>query len=90
MFFIDYLASMADLKYATHGYGGFFSIAILDRYHLDSLNQQEAYEVMKKCVAEVQQRLIVNLPNFKVRVIDADGVRDLPDITAKSLAGIGA
>jgi len=37
-------------------------------------------------VKEVHRRLIVNLPNFKVQIIDANGVGDLPNITAKQLA----
>lgn len=33
LYFIDYLASCVKVPYATHGYGGFFSLSILDRYH---------------------------------------------------------
>lgn len=33
LFFIDYLASCVKAPYACHGYGGFFSLTILDRYH---------------------------------------------------------
>lgn len=90
LYFMDYLASLVELKYAAHGYGGFFSLSIMDRYHLDTLQREEAYELLKKCVKEVQQRLIVNLPNFKVQIVDAHGIHDLPDITAKDLAVEGA
>lgn len=31
---------------------------------------------------QIKQRFIVNMPTFKVRVIDKDGIRDLPDIVA--------
>lgn len=85
LFFMDYLASMVELKYAVHGYGGYFALAILDRYHVDSLQREEALEVMRKCIREVHQRLVVNLPNFKVQLIDAEGIHDLPDITATEL-----
>jgi hypothetical protein len=33
LYFLDYLASMVKVPYAAHGYGGFFSLSILDRYH---------------------------------------------------------
>lgn len=85
LFYMDYLASMAEIKYAAHGYGGFFSLSIMDRYHLESLSRTEAYELLKKCVKEVHQRLIVNLPNFKVQLIDEKGIQELPSITMKSL-----
>jgi len=41
---------------------------------------------MKKCVREIHKRLIVNLPNFKVQLVDKNGIQDLPPITAKQLA----
>lgn len=34
---------------------------------------------------EIQKRLIVNLPNFKVAVVDKNGVRYLDEITKESL-----
>ncbi|KAK4883782.1 hypothetical protein RN001_000053 [Aquatica leii] len=86
LFFVDYLASMASVKYSTHGYGGFFSTSIMDRYYSPNLTENEAYDIIKKCVREVHQRLIINLPNFKVQVVDKEGIKDLPTITAKALA----
>lgn len=86
LYFVDYLASMASVNYAAHGYGGYFSLAIMDRYHLDKMGREEGYEIMKKCVKEVHKRLIINLPNFKVQLIDKNGIHDMPDITAKQLA----
>ncbi|KDR16684.1 proteasome subunit beta type-2-like [Zootermopsis nevadensis] len=86
LYFVDYLASMVKVPYATHGYGGFFSLSILDRYHKTDMGKEDAYELMKKCVREIHKRLIVNLPNFKVQLIDKNGIQDLPPITAKNLA----
>ncbi|KAF5297928.1 hypothetical protein FQA39_LY11913 [Lamprigera yunnana] len=84
LYFVDYLASIADVKFSSHGYGGFFSTSIMDRYHQDDLTQEEAYEILRKCVKEVHHRLIINLPNFKVQVVDKEGIKDLPTITAQS------
>lgn len=50
------------------------------------MNEEEAYELMQKCVTEVHKRLIVNLPNFKVQKVTKDGIIDLPPITAEKLA----
>lgn len=33
LYFIDYLASCIKVPYASHGYGGFFSLTILDRLY---------------------------------------------------------
>lgn len=31
--YIDYLATMAKLPFAAHGYGSYFLLSILDRYY---------------------------------------------------------
>ncbi|XP_071443596.1 proteasome subunit beta type-2-like [Hetaerina americana] len=86
LYFLDHLASLVKVPFAAHGYGGFFSLSIMDRYHKLDLNPEEGYELMKKCVREIHKRLIVNLPNFKVQMVDKNGIKDLPEITAKNLA----
>ncbi|XP_055642730.1 proteasome subunit beta type-2-like [Toxorhynchites rutilus septentrionalis] len=83
--YIDYLANSLPVKHAAHGYGGLFVNSILDRYYHDKITQDEAYEIMKKGVVEIQKRLIINMPNFKVSVIDKNGIKELPDITAETL-----
>ncbi|KAK2582050.1 hypothetical protein KPH14_002755 [Odynerus spinipes] len=86
LYFIDYLASCVKVPYAAHGYGGFFSLSILDRYHSLDMSEEEGYELMKKCVREIHKRLIVNLPNFKVQKVSKDGVKNMPPIKAQDLA----
>ena len=33
LYYMDYLASSVKVPYASHGYGGYFALSILDRYH---------------------------------------------------------
>ncbi|XP_068150866.1 probable proteasome subunit beta type-2 [Drosophila tropicalis] len=84
--FIDYLATAKSVNYAGHGYGSIFCSSIYDRYWHPNITQEEAYDVFKKCVLEIQKRLVVNLKNFTVAVVDKDGVRNLEPISAKSLS----
>ncbi|XP_014613656.1 PREDICTED: proteasome subunit beta type-2-like [Polistes canadensis] len=86
LYFIDYLASCVKVPYAAHGYGGFFSLSILDRYHSFDMTEEEGYELMKKCVREIHKRLIVNLPNFQIKKVSKDGIKDMKPITAQNLA----
>nr|QBH72698.1 proteasome subunit beta type [Thermobia domestica] len=86
LYFLDYLASLVKLPFASHGYGGFFALSIFDRYYRRDMTSEEAYELMKKCVREIHKRLIINMNQFVVRIVDANGIRELPPITAKSLA----
>uniref|UniRef100_A0A1A9ZDF5 Proteasome subunit beta n=1 Tax=Glossina pallidipes TaxID=7398 RepID=A0A1A9ZDF5_GLOPL len=83
--YIDYLANAKSVKYGGQGYGGMFCASIFDRYYYDKITQAEAYEVLKKCVAEIHKRLIINLPKFHVAVVDDQGVHNLEPITAKNL-----
>ncbi|KAH8269342.1 hypothetical protein KR018_005253, partial [Drosophila ironensis] len=83
--FIDYLASSKAVNYAGHGYGAIFASSIYDRYWHPNITQEEAYDVFKKCIAEIQKRLVINLPNFDVTVVDKNGVRTLEAINAKLL-----
>ncbi|XP_023017915.1 proteasome beta4 subunit [Leptinotarsa decemlineata] len=85
LYYMDYLASVASVDYAAHGYGGYFSLSIMDRNYLKTLSKDQGYELLKECVKEVQKRLAINLPNFKVQVIDKDGIKDMPNITSKDL-----
>ncbi|XP_016936363.1 probable proteasome subunit beta type-2 [Drosophila suzukii] len=84
--FIDYLANAMPVNYAGHGYGAIFASSIYDRYWHPNITQDEAYEVFKKCIVEIQKRLVVNLKNFTVAVVDKDGVRNLEPISSSSLA----
>jgi len=74
------------VNYAGHGYGAIFASSIYDRYWHPNITQDEAYEVFKKCIVEIQKRLVVNLKNFTVAVVDKDGVRNLEPISSSSLA----
>ncbi|XP_032788145.2 proteasome subunit beta type-2 [Daphnia magna] len=85
LYWMDYLASMIKTPFATHGYGGMFSIGIMDRYYRPDLTEEEAYDILKKCVAEIQKRLIINLPNFQVKVLDKNGIRALNVIKSQNL-----
>jgi len=90
LYYMDYLASMIKAPFASHGYGGSFVTSILDRHHRPEMTRQQAYALMIECVREVHKRLIINLPNFSVTVIDKDGVVDMDPITPTIVASQAA
>jgi len=83
---MDYLAAMIKAPYAAHGYGGFFTTTIMDRHYKADMSKEQAYALMVECVKEVHKRLIINLPNFSVLIIDKDGVKDMDAITPQVIA----
>jgi len=77
LYHMDYLGAMAKIPFAAHGYGSFFSLSTLDRHWKPDLTKDQATELLKKVIAQVRKRFIVNLPAFNIRLVDKDGVHDL-------------
>ena len=44
-------------------------------YHNPDASLEEGLDVLKRAIKQVQKRLIVGLPNWKVKVVDKDGAR---------------
>merc|ERR1712087_631941 len=86
LYFMDYLASMIKTNFAAHGYGGFFTTALMDRHYRSNMNKEEAYKLMIECVKEVQKRLVINLPNFAITIVDKDGVSKMDPINPQVIA----
>lgn len=85
LYFMDYLASSIKVPFACHGYGGFLSMSIMDRYYKPDATEEEAYQIMKYCIQEIHKRLFVSLPNFQVSVVNRDGIKTLPTIDSSLL-----
>ncbi|KAH7106347.1 proteasome component Pre1 [Auriculariales sp. MPI-PUGE-AT-0066] len=77
LYWIDYLGTMATVPFAAHGYGSYFALSLLDRYHNPEGSLEEGIEALKRCIDEVNKRLIIGLGKFKVRVCDKDGIREI-------------
>ncbi|PLW50749.1 hypothetical protein PCASD_00741 [Puccinia coronata f. sp. avenae] len=77
LYWIDYLGTMAQVPYAAHGYGAYFCLSTMDRFHSPDMDLQQGLGLLKRCIDELSTRFIVNLGTFKVRVADKDGVREV-------------
>lgn len=86
LYHMDYLAAMVKVPFATHGYGGYFSLSTLDRHWKPGMTREEVGQLLKKVVLQVQKRFIVNLPKFSIHIVDKDGVRNLGQFTADTVA----
>ncbi|VDM01806.1 unnamed protein product [Schistocephalus solidus] len=80
LYYMDYLASMVKVPYAVHGHGGFVTLGILDSKYDAKMTEANAVHLLKACVDELQKRFVITQDRFVVRVVDKDGVRQLPDI----------
>lgn len=52
---------------------------------ISDVPEPEAYELLKLCIREIQKRLLLNLPSFKVKMVSKHGVTTLPNIDAAML-----
>ena len=76
---------MSRTVFRDRNQGSIWRFTWLPPFNLSDMTQDEAYKLFQDCVKEVQKRLILNLPNFAVQVIDKKGIRRLTDITVKNL-----
>ena len=77
LFYIDYLSAMGDVKRAAHGYGGFFTLGLLDKYWHPNLDEAGCLDIIHKCIEETKTRLTLAKPNYTIKVVDKDGIRTL-------------
>ncbi|KDR81346.1 hypothetical protein GALMADRAFT_239191 [Galerina marginata CBS 339.88] len=77
LYWIDYLGTMTEVPFAAHGYGAYFALSLLDRYHDPSASLEEGLATLKRCIDEVSKRLVVSPGKYKIKVVDKDGVREV-------------
>jgi len=77
LYWVDYLGTLASVPFAAHGYGSYFALSLLDRYHDPEATLEEGLATLKRCIDEVAKRLVVAPAKYKVKVVDKDGVREV-------------
>jgi len=77
LYWMDYLAALTKVKYGAQGYASNFCLSIMDKDWKDGLTQDEAVEIVEKCIKELQVRFLLSQTNFLIKVVDKDGVRTL-------------
>ena len=61
LYWIDYLGTMAQVPYAAHGYGAYFCLSTMDRFHRPDMDLQQGLALLKRCIDELSTRFIVNM-----------------------------
>ena len=75
IYFMDYLAALAKVNFAAQGYSAYFVLSVMDRVWQPNMNLEQAIQVIKQCIHELNTRFLVNQPVFIVKIVDADGTR---------------
>lgn len=82
----DYLGTLTKLTFGAEGYAQYFVLSTLDRYWKKNLSLDEGLDVIRKCIAEVQKRLVINQPRFVIKAVSKDGVSVIDGADISSLA----
>ncbi|KAK9467635.1 nucleophile aminohydrolase [Lipomyces arxii] len=75
LYWVDYLASQAQVPYAAHGYAAYYTLSLLDRWHRADLTLEEGLKIVDMCVAELRTRLPIEFKGVQIKIVDKDGVR---------------
>jgi len=75
LYFMDYLASLEKVNKGAHGYGAMFTFGLMDRYWKKDMTVTEAKDIIKKCIAELETRFVIDLGKYSCKIVDKNGVR---------------
>ncbi|KAL8656908.1 MAG: hypothetical protein Q9226_002443 [Calogaya cf. arnoldii] len=68
LFWLDYLASLAPLPYAAHGYAQYYCLSILDKHHHPDIDFEQGLKILRMCTDELQRRLPIDFKGMLVKI----------------------
>ena len=77
LYWLDYLASLAPLPYAAHGYAQYYCLSILDKHHHPDIDLEEGKRILRLCTDELKRRLPIDFKGMLVKVITKEGIVEL-------------
>ena len=77
LFWLDYLGSMQQVTKGAHGYGAHFLYGLMDNCYKKDMTYQEGEECIRKCMAELKTRFLINMVTFTVYKITKNGIEDV-------------
>lgn len=60
LYWLDYLASLAPLPYAAHGYAQYYCLSILDKHHHPDIDLEKGKKILMMCSDELKRRLPID------------------------------
>ena len=50
---------------------------LLIRYHNPEASLEEGLQALRRCIDEVERRLVISLGKFRVKIVDENGTREI-------------
>jgi len=76
LYWCDYLAALAKLPYAAHGYAQYYCLSILDKHHHPDIDLDRGLKILRMCTDELKRRLPIDFKGMYVKIITKDGIRE--------------
>ncbi|MCJ1287184.1 Proteasome subunit beta type-4 [Xylographa opegraphella] len=77
LYWLDYLAALAPVPYAAHGYAQYYCLSILDKHHHPDIDYEQGMKILRMCTDELKRRLPIDFKGMLVKVIDKTGIREI-------------
>ncbi|KHO01493.1 Proteasome, subunit alpha/beta [Metarhizium album ARSEF 1941] len=77
LYWLDYLASLAEVPYAAHGYAQYYCLSILDKHHHPEITLGQGIKLLTMCKDELKRRLPIDFKGMVVKAIKVDGIVDI-------------
>ncbi|KAH8908701.1 N-terminal nucleophile aminohydrolase, partial [Coniochaeta sp. PMI_546] len=77
LYWLDYLAALAPLPYAAHGYAQYYCLSILDKHHHPDITLGQGIKLMTMCTDELKRRLPIDFKGMVVKAVTKDGIVDI-------------
>lgn len=77
LYWLDYLASLAEVPYAAHGYAQYYCLSILDKHHHPDITLHQGIKILNKCTDELKRRMPIDFKGMTVKAVTKDGIIDI-------------
>ncbi|TLS28113.1 hypothetical protein PpBr36_01663 [Pyricularia pennisetigena] len=77
LYWLDYLAALAPVPYAAHGYAQYYCLSILDKHHHPDITLHQGIKILTMCTDELKRRLPIDFKGMVVKAVTKDGIRDI-------------
>lgn len=77
LYWLDYLASLAAVPYAAHGYAQYYCLSILDKHHHPEIDLERGIELLNMCTDELKRRMPIDFKGMTVKAVTKNGIIDV-------------
>ena len=77
LYWMDYMGTLQKTTFGAHGYCGVFVYSLFDAHWNPGMSREEGIELARRCINEVNLRLVIAQPKFIVKLITKDGISEI-------------